>query len=365
LERVTEDEIHFPDNDYNSGNDNDPDDDAADSGQDNDDDVCLNDLGRQPSKLNYSCLLARHTELCRAIANDQEYLASSLSSVNMMIQRVCKKRSIDVTFDIDPLDLEVNEEKDNKQPLPAIAKPITGPASRMKRMQSSVERGKKASKKRRHKAPSKLYTSNEGDILAPPKSKKRNCSYCRKSGHHINTCPSLLMYSKPPLPMNDRIVREVLAQDMLHPDKYTTFLRDAGDNRNIVRSFPVGVQGVVIHRRLLITSNVVQVNSIENMCLECTVLKDGCVSELFTKVLFRVPAVNAYVNRGKTNIVICELDSCSSIAFNGQSSNNAGTGNRASMTQEMAMLNSGMLQFSQDTSGLENMGYGIPMDTWR
>jgi hypothetical protein len=46
-------------------------------------------------------------------------------------------------------------------------------------------------------------------------------------------------------------------------------------------------------------------------------LKLGGENELFTKVLFREPAVNAYVKRGKTNIVVCELESCSRVCFNG------------------------------------------------
>jgi hypothetical protein len=89
--------------------------------QDNDKDIVLNDLAtsdylvlddgipqvnsQKPLPiLNYSGLLARHTELCWAISNNQKYLASALSTIYMMIKYVWQKRSIDVTFDINPLE---------------------------------------------------------------------------------------------------------------------------------------------------------------------------------------------------------------------------------------------------------------------
>jgi hypothetical protein len=96
---------------------------------------------------------------------------------------------------------------------------------------------------------------------------------------------------------------------------------------------------VVIHHRLLINNNVVQLNSPENTCLECTVLKVGGENEVFTKVLFRVPAVNVYVNRGEANIVMYDPESCYSVCFNGQSTNNPATRNHASGFWDHCSLN--------------------------
>jgi hypothetical protein len=87
-----------------------------------------------------------------------------------------------------------------------------------------------------------------------------------KRGHMQKGYPSLLCYSKAPLPLNDSTVREVLIQDMTHLDKYTTHVPDTGDSKNIVKHFPIGVEGVV-HQQLLINNHVVQRNSVENMCL--------------------------------------------------------------------------------------------------
>ena len=340
------------------------DDDDVTSDDGSEGDVCLNDLAKAPPKLNYSGLLALQTELCRAVANDQEYLSSAYSTITMMIQRVRQKKTIDVTFDINPQDVLVEKEKENRNPLPAIARTLSG-ARRMRRKRSHVEiLQNNASTGRRNPAPSKLYPTNEANILPPPKSRKRSCGFCHKGGHIQKTCPSLLCYAKPPLPQNDRTIREVLIQDMAHPDKYTTHIRLPNDTRNIVKSFPVGAEGVVVHRRYMATQNIVQRNSPENLCLECTVLKGGGENELFTRVLFKVPAVNAYINRSKTNIVICELESSSGLCIPTPVA--VGTtgyphplyAQTLQMSQEMNMLDSGMIQFSQENGIDESMGYG-------
>jgi hypothetical protein len=146
LERVIEAvDIHFPQN--NSSN-------ATyqyvgeDSGSEYDDDIVLNDIfstvipvldhritEESPQnpvpKLNYLGLLAHQTELCQSIANGQQCLANAFATINMMIQHVPQKRSIDVTFDIDPLS---GQDKENRKPLPTITKPITGSASWMQHM---------------------------------------------------------------------------------------------------------------------------------------------------------------------------------------------------------------------------------------
>jgi hypothetical protein len=128
----------------------------------------------QVAKLNYLGLLAKHTERCPSITNDQQYLVSAFSTINMMIQHV------------DPQELLVGRDKVNIILLPAIAKPITGLASGMKCMCSSVELGHKQVKKKKiNPAPSKLYTSNESDILPPPNSRKRTYGFCHKGSHML------------------------------------------------------------------------------------------------------------------------------------------------------------------------------------
>jgi hypothetical protein len=167
LEKVIEANIHFPQN--KSGDDTDEDDHAdtfVEEESGSEDDVVLNDLApiyipaggnqtteavptNQIPKLNYLGLLASHTEFCLAIANEQKYLASAFLTINMMILCVPQKRCIDATFDIDPQELLVSQDKENRHPQPAISEPNTGAASWMKHMCSSVEIGHNKQRKRK------------------------------------------------------------------------------------------------------------------------------------------------------------------------------------------------------------------------
>ena len=228
----------------------------------------------------------------------------------------------------------------------------------MNRKKSYVEnRRKRSVKKASQKAttnrisPSQLYTSNEHQILPPARTKNRTCGFCRKSGHFQKNCPSLLCYNKAPLVLKDKTVRDVLCRDLNNTGKYTTHIRDAGDHRNVVRNFPTGVVGVVIHRILLISNNLVHPNCAENFCLECTVLKEGGECEFFTKALFNVASVGAFITKSKTNIIICEVESSSGMSYV--------SGAQESMTQEMELLHSGTINFSQDSSGMHSMGFGM------
>jgi hypothetical protein len=345
----------------------------------------MDDSSVDPVRLNYGVVLQMFQELCRAVGNDQKYLASAFSNAELMLSRVRQGQHIDVTFDLDEHDLSIDTDTGrvpNKENIPVrgIACQVHGgAASNMNRMRSYGEvirkrTVKKASQKARSSriSPSQLYSSNEHQILPPARTSTRTCGLCRKSGHFQKNYPSLLCYKKAPLVLKDKTIRDVLCRDLNNSGKYTTHIRDAGDHRNVVRNFPTGVVGVVIHRRLLISTNLVQPNCAENFCLECTVLKQGggeC--EVFTKALFNVPSVGAFITKSKSNIIICEVETSSGMSYvSGDpgshmvSMSQPGYGNsQQSMTQEMELLNSGTVNFSQDcgmhSMGFETMGYGI------
>jgi hypothetical protein len=69
------------------------------------------------------------------------------------------------------------------------------------------------------------------------------------------------------------------------------------------------IRGVVIHRRYMVNSNLVQVEISENICLECTILTEhGVEHERYTKQLFNVECMSAHIVRNKTNLIMVQLD---------------------------------------------------------
>ena len=82
------------------------------------------------------------------------------------------------------------------------------------------------------------------------------------------------------------------------------------DKRPISSSTPVGLLGVVIHRRFFRNQNS------NKMCLECTILDQvGDPHPTFKNYLFTCECMSVYVSRSKTNIVVCELKNVCSEGF--------------------------------------------------
>lgn len=114
------------------------------------------------------------------------------------------------------------------------------------------------------------------------------------------------MYKNPPLKSGknaDMQPRNKLNADLYKFGKFKIFSRIEGDVRCISTSIPRDVLGCVIHRRLYEGHD--QLSS----CLECTLLgENGDALELFTKYLFSVDCVGAFVVKHKSKVIICELE---------------------------------------------------------
>ena len=92
--------------------------------------------------------------MCRAVGNDQKYLASAFSNAELMLSRVRQGQHIDVTFDLDEHDLSIDTDTGrvpNKENIPVRGIACTvhgGTASNMNRKKSSAEIIRKRSEKR-------------------------------------------------------------------------------------------------------------------------------------------------------------------------------------------------------------------------
>jgi hypothetical protein len=101
----------------------------------------------------------------------------------------------------------------------------------------------------------------------------------------------------------DMLSRHELSSALSTAGHYKTEYLPANDERPISSSTPVGLLGVVIHRRFFRDHNS------SKMCLECTILDQvGDPHSTFKNYLFTSECMSVYVARSKTNIVVCELE---------------------------------------------------------
>jgi hypothetical protein len=66
---------------------------------------------------------------------------------------------------------------------------------------------------------------------------------------------------------------------------------------------PTRMTGVVIHQRLFVNY------PSSKLCVECSILGElGDLYPTFTNSLFTVESIAAYVNRSKSQVIVCELE---------------------------------------------------------
>jgi hypothetical protein len=180
-----------------------------------------------------------------------------------------------------------------------------------RRKTSRYENQRHIISKKRSAAVSVTGQSNDLEFLPEPRTKTKACSICKCPGHQRGSCPKIHRYNKPPLDMNkDMLSRHELSSALSKVGSYKTDYLPIKDKRPMSSSTPVGLLGVVIHRRFFRNQNP------NKMCLECTILDQvGDPHPTFKNYLFTCGCMLVYVSRSKTNIVVCELENVCSEGF--------------------------------------------------
>ena len=116
-------------------------------------------------------------------------------------------------------------------------------------------------------------------------------------------------YGSYPLRAGELEIKQSLASNMLDLEYFKSFTRDDDDQREIMKSFPkYRLPGLIIHKRFLISENVIPKLVTKNLCIECTFLVKGGEEDIrFTKLLFSAKDVATYVQKTASNIVVTLL----------------------------------------------------------
>ena len=139
--------------------------------------------------------------------------------------------------------------------------------------------------------------------------RSRDCILCNSKGHGKNECPCLLKYGKP-LPQKDPNSRQQLMIQLMDPNSFQNIYRDKTDERIVRENMRQVIPALIIHRRMIIDTNIVNHVNTYNLCCECTLLKEGGeINELEAKVLYHVKDICCYVTKNKDNLFVCMCNS--------------------------------------------------------
>ncbi len=102
-----------------------------------------------------------------------------------------------------------------------------------------------------------------------------------------------------------------LSQGLSSLTRFALHNRQDDDQRQVMTELPAlgEIKALVIHSHYLIPSNLVIQYTLENICLECTILHDeGTEHPGYTQQLFKIACVAAYVIRSKSNLILSQLE---------------------------------------------------------
>jgi len=119
------------------------------------------------------------------------------------------------------------------------------------------------------------------------------------------------MYGVSALEKGNEEVRQTLSQGLSSITRFALHNRQDDDSRRVLTELPAltEIKALVIHSRFLITSNLVNQFTPENICLECTILHgEGTEHPGYTQQLFKIACIAAYIIRSKSNIIVSQLE---------------------------------------------------------
>jgi len=300
----TSTDLHVGEDDYPSEVD----------GTNHDDNVEATTNRTQPTSdfVSYQCIVERAGELARTCQQEQTKMRSVLCNINQMIDRVRDGHDIFIHFDTALQECEKeNNALNNNQPRPAISKAIAN-ATGIKRLQSGREfHSRKKPKHRKNVNLSQVSNSNDDTFLNAANTQTRCCSICRQKKHGRGNCPRLTKFGSVPLQKGNEQVRLTLSTGIADISRYSLVSRRPDDNRNIFKEMPAlnEIKAIVLHQRFLITGLLYNNYTSDNICIETTILShEGLEHPSYTRQLFKVDCISAYITKSKTNIIMSQLD---------------------------------------------------------
>ena len=267
-----------------------------------------NRSGETPS-IDYVELTRVANELIRCAVNDSNLCNKIYRSLVIWTQKLRNKDEFEISF-LSGKKLSTNAvvdvEKDSNLPLPASVRPA----------QVNAAQKRKKSIRERQLARKSSKTSSSSDVIAEctllphGTNGTKSCGLCKGRGHNRMRCQRLLHdFGQYPIPLSDQSQRKKVALSLnaVEFNGSPIFRRPFNDKRSIIKEFPKHVKCLVIHQRYLINGNVSSLYSNNNICIECTIIRqDYGILENEKKILFDPGSLLGYIMKG-CNLVCSQI----------------------------------------------------------
>jgi hypothetical protein len=185
--------------------------------------------------------------------------------------------------------------------VPTATSKVLPTASRKKRNKSYLEFGRNNAVAKRAKVGAvttnfRDQSNQELNTMVARKGKgTKKCSLCGlNKGHTAFTCDLLHQYGKS-LPRSDQTSRMSLISDLVNNQRFVVESIAENDARPALKSLPSRVSAMILHRKCRLG---------RQMVIETTLIRNGCIDEEFTSVLFVMDAINAWLPTSRSKPVV-------------------------------------------------------------
>lgn len=258
-------------------------------------------------RLTYQTVLARQTELSRAIQSDQRAMRVVMHVTEEMLKCVRSKNfSFQLVSQIPPSD-STNRVNRSLMPINASSRPITNPYSIQRKRSIMEGQGSQLGQRKRGR-----YESDRIHVGTQQKNMSKSCSLCRQQKHQVGNCPKVTKWGVQPIPRNaeaGKRQKQELVGNLGNPTSFPTSRRSEGfAQMDVYDTIPTkNVKGIVIHRRFFLSPGYSNGSDTHRKyCFECSLLGTcGNVVPGHIESLFSQPAITTFLTKaGKGMIII-------------------------------------------------------------
>ena len=271
-------------------------------------DIDNNLLTLRGNKMIFNDLTKATSELVRAVINSKTQSANVLHNVREWTNKIRLKHNFIISF----IDKDINTDNGVESgdtpisPLPAVG--ICGSISSTKKRklsQREIQRPEAVSKE----------TANRRatiDNFAVPKVRNysKSCALCHDRGHNRIKCNRIANeFGAYPLPIHDTTLRNsfVVKLTTTTTNSSPLYPRQADDTRAIFQQLPNKMKALVVHKRYFINLNIVLINANNNICIECTCVKENYEINDTERLILVEPTAVMKFALIKSNLVVSLL----------------------------------------------------------
>jgi hypothetical protein len=252
------------------------------------------DTEETPPIVTYSEVLSTFSAIASHAQHNQPELLKLHAFAKGVLKSYRKGLSVNLEFTTDG----------NENEFPTATSKVLTTAAKKRRSQSYLEIGRNrgvAKVARRAKVGSATTSFREesnlelDSMIARSSKGTKKCSLCGlNKGHTAFTCDLLEQFGKP-LPRGDRTSRMSLISDLVNNQRFVVEAITEEDARPALKSLPNKVSAMILHRKCRLE---------RQMVVEASLIRNGCIDEEFTTVLFVMDAINAWLPTSRSKPVV-------------------------------------------------------------